>query len=129
MKKISVHLNDFSKDVIRKYSKKTTTNSSDFIFNIVDKEDDAFNQKRKIKNFISHVNLFFNRYAESLGFEFRITTYLARHSFATISIQNGASMEFISEALSDSNLSVTKNYFSDFEDETKKEFANSLMDF
>jgi len=38
-------------------------------------------------------------------------------------------MEFISEALNHSDLSVTKNYFAGFEDEAKKEFANSLLDF
>ena len=52
-----------------------------------------------------------------------------RHSFATISVRKGASMEFISEALNHSDLSVTKNYFAGFEDEAKKEFAKTLLDF
>ena len=38
-------------------------------------------------------------------------------------------MEFISEALNHSDLSVTQNYFAGFEDEAKKEFANTIMDF
>lgn len=58
-----------------------------------------------------------------------LSTYWARHSFAANSIRKGASMEFISEALNHSDLSVTKNYFAGFEDKAKKEFANSLLDF
>ena len=58
-----------------------------------------------------------------------ISTYWARHSFATNSIRKGASMEFISEALNHSDMNVTKNYFAGFEDKTKKEFADKLMDF
>ena len=58
-----------------------------------------------------------------------ISSYWARHSFATNSLRKGASMEFISEALNHSDLSVTKNYFAGFEDEAKKDFANKLLDF
>jgi hypothetical protein len=38
-------------------------------------------------------------------------------------------MEFISEALNHSDLSVTKNYFAGFEGDAKKEFASNLMNF
>jgi len=128
LKEISIHLNDFAKSIIKKYS---TGQSSDeaYIFSILTMGDDAYEQKRKIKNFISFVNLHFNKYAKSLGFNYKISTYWARHSFATVSIRNGTSMEFISEALNHSNLSVTKNYFAGFEDDTKKEFSNNLMNF
>ena len=50
-------------------------------------------------------------------------------STAVNAIRKGASMEFISEALNHSNLKTTKNYFAGFEDDKKKEFADSLMDF
>ncbi|WP_274476588.1 tyrosine-type recombinase/integrase [Mangrovimonas aestuarii] len=129
LKEINVHLNDFSKGVIEKYKRTGRTNKNDYIFPIIEKGDDVFEQKRKVKNFISNINLFFNKFAEAHGFDFKISTYWARHTFATLSIQRGASMEFISEALSHSNLSVTKNYFAGFEDDTKKEFAKNLMNF
>jgi hypothetical protein len=38
-------------------------------------------------------------------------------------------MEFISEALNHSDLSVTQNYFAGFEAETKKTFAKNIMNF
>ncbi len=128
LKEITVFLNDYSKGVIKKYANKSSTNKG-YIFDIITANDTAIEEDKKVKNFISHINHFFDKYAKSLGFEFKISTYWARHSFATISIQKGASMEFISEALNHSNLNVTKQYFSGFEDEAKKEFANALMDF
>ena len=128
LKEISVSLNDYAKNIISKYGNKNKS-GKEFIFPIISKNDGAEEQQRKIKNFTSFVNLHFNKFAKKLGFEFEISTYWARHSFATASIRNGASMEFISEALNHSNLNVTKNYFAGFEDETKKEFASRLMDF
>jgi len=129
LKEINVNLNDYSKEIIHKYSKRINLKKGNYIFPYIKEKDDAVEQKRKIKNFISTVNLHFNKFAESIGFEFKLSTYWARHSFATISIQNGASMEFISEALNHSNLNVTKDYFAGFEDDAKKEFSNNLMNF
>ncbi|WP_111709129.1 tyrosine-type recombinase/integrase [Lutibacter citreus] len=128
LSEISIHLNDYAKSIINKYAKNIESDDN-YIFSILLESDDAYEQKRKIKNFVSFVNLHFNKYAKSLGFNFKISTYWARHSFATLSIRNGVSMEFISEALNHSNLSVTKNYFAGFEDDTKKEFSNNLMNF
>jgi integrase/recombinase XerD len=128
LKQASVFLNNYSKKVLGVYGDQNAKDD-ELIFDVVTIKDNPYIQDRKIKNFISHINLYFDKYARSLGFEFKISTYWARHSFATISIQKGASMEFISEALNHSSLNVTKNYFAGFEDETKKDFANSLMDF
>ena len=128
LKEITVFLNDFSKSILDKYGDKTKS-INDYVFNILNPHDSAIEEDKKVKNFISHINHFFDKYARSLGFDFKISTYWARHSFATISIQKGASMEFISEALNHSNLNVTKQYFSGFEEEAKKEFANALMNF
>jgi integrase len=128
IKEITVHLNDYSRRIIEKYSIKNPS-KTDYIFPILNKKDSPLEQLNKVKTFISFINLYFNKLAKSAGIDFNISTYWARHSFATISIRNGASMEFISEALNHSNLNVTKEYFAGFEDETKKEFANNLMNF
>jgi len=128
LKEISIPLNDYAKQIIEKYSN-PSKKSTDYVFTIVDKNDNAFEQKRKIKNFISFINLHFNKLAKKSGIDFKVSTYWARHSFASVSIQNGATMEFISEALNHSNMNVTKGYFSGFDDKTKKQFSKNLMDF
>ncbi len=123
---ITIYLTDFTKNIISKYGNK---NKSSFIFNIVDAKDDSLTQYRKIKNFIRFVNDYIKRIAKANDLPNDLSTYWARHSFATNSLRKGSSMEFISEALNHSDLSVTKNYFAGFEDEAKKEFAKSLLDF
>ena len=75
------------------------------------------------------VNQNFLKYARSLGITEKISSYWARHSFATMAIRKGASMEYVGEAVGHSNPKTTKGYFAGFEDETKKEFALKLLEF
>ena len=67
--------------------------------------------------------------AKLIGIENNVTTYSARHSFATILQRSGASTEFICEALGHSNVKTTQNYLAGFEDETKKEAVKALIAF
>jgi site-specific recombinase XerD len=123
---ITIYLTDFTKSIIKKYGNKS---KNELIFNIVSHKEDSKIQYKKIKNFNRYINDHIKRIAKANDLPLECSFYWARHSFATNSIRKGASMEFISEALNHSDLSVTKNYFAGFEDETKKEFANSLLDF
>lgn len=124
--KIEIYLNDFSKEVIEKYG---SENKSEYVFPILNKKDSDEDKYKKIKNFTRFVNQHIKKLAKDNKLPEDISSYWARHSFATNSIRKGASMEFISEALNHSDLSVTKNYFAGFEDEAKKDFADKLMDF
>jgi site-specific recombinase XerD len=123
---ITIYLTDFTKGIIKKYGIK---NKNGFVFDIINIKDDSLTQYKKIKNFTRYINDHIKRIAKASDLPADISTYWARHSFATNSLRKGASMEFISEALNHSDLSVTKNYFAGFEDEAKKDFANTLMDF
>ena len=66
---------------------------------------------------------------EELKLPLNPTTYSARHSFATILKQSGASTEFISESLGHSDLRTTQNYLGSFEDDHKKEVVKALTAF
>lgn len=123
---IVIYLTDFTKEIISKYGNK---DKGSFVFSIISINDTAETQYKKIKNFTRLINDHIKRIAKRNDLPNDISTYWARHSFATNSLRKGASMEFISEALNHSDLNVTKNYFAGFEDEAKKEFANSILDF
>jgi site-specific recombinase XerD len=58
-----------------------------------------------------------------------LTTYVARHSFATILKRSGAPTEFISESLGHKDLRTTENYLDGFENATKQHFAKALLNF
>lgn len=67
--------------------------------------------------------------AEDNGITGKISSNWARHSFATIAINEKAGMEYVSEALNHHDLKTTQRYFAGFEDEQKREMANKLMNF
>ena len=67
--------------------------------------------------------------AKAQGISQPVTTYSARHSFATVLKRSGASTEFISDALGHSNLNTTKNYLASFEDETLQKTTDALTAF
>ncbi len=123
-----VYLNDFTKQVIIDYGNKNGK-PHDYVFDFISTEDSPQEIKRKISNIVRFVNQHLKRLAKSIGIEEEVSTYWARHSFATAAIRQGASMEFVSEALRHSNLNTTKGYFAGFEDEKKKEINAKLMEF
>lgn len=124
--KITIYITDFTRSIIVKHGNK---NNFGYVFNIINSKDTSEKQYKKIKNFTRLVNDHIKRIAKRNDLPGEISTYWARHSFATNSMRKGVSIEFISDALNHSNLGVTKNYLDGFEDEAKKEFANSLLDF
>jgi len=82
-----------------------------------------------IKNTTKTVNKHLKRIATKLELNINLTTYVARHSFATVLKNKGITMEYISESLGHNSLKTTKNYLDSFEDETKKENSEKLYDF
>ena len=64
-----------------------------------------------------------------LGFECKLGTYVARHSFSTRLMRSGVSSMYIKESLGHSTVSVTENYLGDFADEAKLEYADLLVNF
>ncbi len=125
---VKVYLTKFAKGVIAKYGNPDKT-AKNYVFPIIDQKADPVEKHRQLKNFVRYINQHFLKFAKKAGINEKVSTYWARHSFATNAIRSGASMEYVSEALSHSNLSTTKNYFAGFEDEKKKEIASKLMDF
>jgi integrase/recombinase XerD len=127
LKTITAYLNEFTQGVIAKYGNEHN-HPENFVFDILQKVFNPFQQKRAVQNFTRFINQHIKLLCKKVGLP-EISTYSARHSFATMSIRNGASMEFVQESLGHGNLSTTKNYFAGFEDKTKREFAEKLMEF
>jgi site-specific recombinase XerD len=128
LKPVIVILTNFAKQVIEQYGNDNNS-PENYIFPIIDRSQSKERQHLQNQNFTRFINQHFKKYAASLGITSEVSTYWARHSFATRAIRNGASLEFVSEALSHSNLQTTKGYFAGFASDQKKEFAATLMDF
>jgi len=127
-KEIIVYLNDYAKDVIKTYGDAGQA-PNEFIFPILQRNQTAKEQHQKRQTFTRYINQHFLKYSKNLGITENISTYWARHSFSTIAIQKGASMEFVGEALGHSDTKTTIGYFAGFENKVKKDFSNTLLDF
>jgi len=100
-----------------------------FVFPFLDGSESPQREQDKIRQVVKNINKWMAVIGEGLGIKSKITTYTARHSFATILKRGGAPTEYISESLGHSSLATTESYLDSFEDETKEKYANMLTDF
>ncbi|MFZ6038007.1 MAG: tyrosine-type recombinase/integrase [Bacteroidota bacterium] len=64
---------------------------------------------------------------KSLKLPLTLTTYVARHSFATVLKRSGVSTSIISESLGHSSEKVTQYYLDNFENDQLKESMKHLL--
>ena len=100
-----------------------------YIFPILKPGMSIVQEVERVRQTIKTTNKYLRRIAATLKLEIDITTYSARHSFATQLKSSGASTEFISESLGHSSLAVTENYLASFPQDEKKKWASKLADF
>jgi len=125
---VIVTLTDYAKSIIEKY-RNLDPNPKAFVFPILSQTDSEVIKRKKVQGFTSLINQQIKKLAGSVGITTDISTYFARHSWATLAIQGGASIEYVSEGLSHSDIKTTKGYFAGFADTTKKGIQESLMNF
>lgn len=83
----------------------------------------------KVKLVTRLINNHMKNIAKEIGIEKEVTTYFARHSFATILKNNGAPVAMISQALGHSSIATTQNYLASFETDQLKEATSALTAF
>jgi integrase len=104
-------------------------NPETYVFPHLEKGMTAENERKAIQQLTKTINKYMKRIAKKLEINKEVTTYFARHSFATVLRNSGVSMEFISEALGHSDMKTTKSYLAGFEVEKIHETTNALTNF
>ena len=99
-----------------------------FIFPVLTGKEDAMERKRKTLAATCAINDRMRIIGQALGIE-HISTYTARHSFATVLKRSGANIAYISESLGHNDLKTTENYLASFEREEREKNARLLIDF
>lgn len=84
---------------------------------------------RRVEDTVSNINATMNKIAQESGITKKVTTYVARHTFATMLKREGFSIEFIQEALGHTDARTTRSYLGSFGSETKSIAANKLLSF
>lgn len=96
-----------------------------YIFPVLKPQMDEREIYYSIKQFTKMINRHVGNISESLGIG-RITSYTARHSWATIAKNSGTSTEYIKEALGHSSVLVTENYLKSFEQTTRRKHSENM---
>lgn len=102
--------------------------SETYIFKYAKGTENAFERIRLVRRIVTKCNRRLKKIAQGTGLA-QLTTYTARHSFATVLKRAGAKTSYISESLGHSNLAVTENYLAYFEKEERIRNAQFLTDF
>ena len=125
---IRVALKDVAKRIIEKWGQKPV-HAEKYIFPCLEMGMSPLEVQNKVQFWVHRINKQMKKIVAELGINKNVTTYFARHSFATILKNSGVSTEFISEALGHSSLSTTKTYFAGFEEEAIKRNTDVLLAF
>lgn len=99
-----------------------------YIFPVLTGNETALEQKRKTQYLTRAINKRMAMIGKALGID-HISTYTARHSFATVLKRSGANIAYISESLGHQDLKTTENYLASFEREEREKNAELLTKF
>ena len=113
--------------IIEKWGRKN--DKTGFVFNIISDEDSGAIARAKVQQFTKVTNKWMKRMGHELEFDIKLTTYVARHSFATILVRSGAPLAFASQSLGHSNVITTQKYFAGFDLKTQAEYTRALTAF
>ena len=99
-----------------------------FIFPYLTGNEDPYKKKMIIHDVIRRTNKRLKVIGEAIGVE-GLSTYAARHSYASVLKRSGAPIAFISESLGHSNLKTTESYLASFEKDERRKNAALLTNF
>lgn len=127
-RQIVVIQNDFTRNVIARYGN-TRKSPQQLVFNVLKGNETPEDEVRRVQNFTRYINQHMKKLCKAYGLPEEISTYWARHTFATMAIQAGVTLEQLQEGLDHRNIKTTQNYVAGFPLEAKKKLAASLMNF
>ena len=112
--------------VIDKWGNKPLPNN--YIFPYMKGNETAIEAKAITRDVVKRINKRMKLIGEELGIG-NITTYTARHSYATVLKRSGVNISYISESLGYTDLRTTEAYLASFEKEERTKNTNLLTSF
>jgi integrase len=127
-KPIIVSLKPEAKAIISRWGLPSLSPDS-YVFPHLSKGMTPERERDVIKQLTKNINNNMKKIATELKINKEVTTYFARHSFATVLRNDGASIGFISSALGQGSEKVTQNYLAGFELEAIHKATEALTAF
>ena len=127
-KEISFPLSEAGKEIIERYFRPDAT-SADYIFPILDRKmhKTEMQRKNRIHKVIGKVNPCLAEIGKMAGLATHLTTYVARHTFATVLKRSGVNIAIISESMGHSDIATTQIYLDSFENSQIDEAMKNLL--
>ena len=124
---INLVMLDKAKAIIDQYA--TYQKHAGYLFPILDNRKhitpmQKFNRVRKL---CTQLNKELHNIADKLNIKEDVTTYVARHSFATVLKKSGVNIGIISQALGHQDIKTTQIYLSKFDDEQVDSAMQNLL--
>lgn len=124
---INLMMLDEAKTIIERYA--TYQKQAGYLFPILDNRKhitpmQKFNRVRKLCH---QINKELHKIANKLNIKEDVTTYVARHSFATVLKKSGVNIGIISQALGHQDIKTTQVYLSKFDDEQVDSAMQNLL--
>ncbi len=125
-KAIEITLDVFTESIIEKYGTGST-----YVFDVLTESMIESEKVRATKAFTRLINQHLKLHAKQAGIAEwqKISTYYARHSWASIAIRNETSLALISQQLGHANIKTTQNYLSNFSKEEIKAAQTKITGF
>lgn len=115
------------KEIIERWGTKPALPDT-YVFNVLSSGLSPLVELAKVKQTTKQLNKYLNCISKSVGIKEKVTSYSARHSFATVLKLSGEDVAYISEALGHSNQKTTENYLKSFGRDRRKKAAEKLTD-
>lgn len=123
-KLIKLPLQSKAQEIIKRYQQ----NGTHFLFPILSEFHKSLQQQsNRVHKVISKVNERLKVVGKELGIPINLTTYVARHSFATVLKREGVSTSIICESLGHSSEKITQIYLDSFENSQIDEAMRNLL--
>lgn len=100
---------------------------SNYVFPILRRGENAVQDNYRLTEFRDWVNKYTKKISASLGISKKVTSYVARHSFATVLHRNSVDTLMIQGLMGHSNMSVTQQYLADFEIDEQRKATDFLI--
>jgi integrase len=100
--------------------------SNDYVFPVVTRDHDPQLLRRDIRYKLKNVNKWMQKLANQVGVQANLTTYVARHTWATLANRSNVNIGIISEGLGHQNIKTTQTYLKAFGSE-ELDKANEII--
>lgn len=123
-KQIMLPLQEKAIEIVNRYR----SSQRKYVFPILDNRERTPRQIRnRIYDVLDNVNGYLADIGKELGIELKISSYTARHSYATVLKRSGVSTSVISESLGHSSERVTQIYLDSFENKQLDDAMKNLL--